>query len=150
MRAPFQILAIPYRREEAGLYYCVFHRADVDQWQFISGGGEDAETPEEAARREIFEESGEAGAELLRLRSMCFIPTDIFSRRYLENWPSDTYVVPEYSFGFECPGGILLSHEHLECAWLGYGEAKARLKWDSNRTALYELDCRLRGQDIHR
>ena len=33
---------------------------------------------------------------------------------------------------------------------LEYAEAKDRLKWDSNRTALYELDCRLRDHDIHR
>ena len=29
--------------------YCVFHRADHDQWQFIAGGGEDNETPLAAA-----------------------------------------------------------------------------------------------------
>ena len=33
---------------------------------------------------------------------------------------------------------------------LGFEEAKTRLKWDSNRTALYELDCRLRDHDILR
>ena len=149
MRAPFQILAIPYRRRGEDLYYCVFHRADIDQWQFVAGGGEDAETPEEAAKREIFEETGVVVDTLLRLRSMCFIPTDIFSKHHLINWPSDTYVIPEYAFGFECPGEVLLSYEHLECVWLRFAEAKAKLKWDSNRTALYELDCRLNGLDTH-
>ena len=52
-------------------------------------------------------------------------------------------VVPEYSFGFECPDDIVLSHEHTECVWLSFEEARAKLKWDSNRTALYELKCRL-------
>jgi len=145
MRAPFQILAIPFKRADGELKYCVFHRADHDQWQFLSGGGEDEETPEEAAKREIFEESGLSVTDLIPLRSMCFIPTDIFARRYLENWPPDTYVIPEYAFGFECKDTIRLSHEHLECDWLTHEEAKARLKWDSNRTALYELDCRLRN-----
>ena len=146
MRAPFQILAIPYRKNGEDLSYCVFHRADIDQWQFIAGGGEDAETPEEAARREIFEESGIAADQLLRLRSMCCIPTDIFPERYLRNWPADTYVVPEYAFGFPCGSPVMLSDEHLECVWLSYGEAREKLKWDSNRTALYELDCRLRNK----
>ena len=45
MRAPFQILALPYRMVDGAPYYCVFHRADHDQWQFVAGGGEDAETP---------------------------------------------------------------------------------------------------------
>ena len=146
MRAPFQILAIPYRRIEGELYYCVFHRADHDQWQFIAGGGEDAETPEEAARREIFEESGLTAGSLLRLRSMCFIPTEIFSEKYRKNWPADAYVIPEYAFGFACSGDIQLSDEHGECRWLPYADARAKLKWDSNRTALYELNCRLAAQ----
>ena len=38
---------------------------------------------------------------------------------------------------------IKLSHEHTECVWLTYDEATKKLKWDSNRTALYELHCRL-------
>ena len=147
MRAPFQILAIPYRRVGSKLYYCVFHRADIDQWQFIAGGGEDSETPEEAAEREIREESGVTASGLIRLRSVCSIPTDIFPKRHRANWPPDTYVVPEYAFGFRCPDDICLSREHLECVWLEYGEARAKLKWDSNRTALYELDCRLNGVD---
>ena len=49
MRAPFQILAIPYRIVDGTPMYCVFHRADHDQWQFIAGGGEDNETPLAAA-----------------------------------------------------------------------------------------------------
>ena len=54
MRAPFQILAIPYRIVDGTPMYCVFHRADHDQWQFIAGGGEDNETPLAAAKRETF------------------------------------------------------------------------------------------------
>ena len=37
MRAPFQILAIPYRVTPE-LQFCVFHRADIDQYQFVAGG----------------------------------------------------------------------------------------------------------------
>ncbi len=36
MRAPFQILAIPYRVTPE-LQFCVFHRADIDQYQFVAG-----------------------------------------------------------------------------------------------------------------
>lgn len=60
MRAPFQILAIPYQIIDGSPRYCVFHRADHDQWQFIAGGGEDNETPLEAAKRETVEEGGKA------------------------------------------------------------------------------------------
>lgn len=143
MRAPFQILAIPYRITDGTPLYCVFRRADIDQWQFIAGGGEDDETPVQAAKREIFEESGICTESIIELKSMCCIPTDIFSKRHLYNWAADTYVVPEYSFGFNCNDDIKLSHEHTEYAWLTYDEAREKLQWDSNRTALYELNCRI-------
>lgn len=55
MRAAFQILALPYRREGASILYGVFHRVDHDQWQFIAGGGEDDEIPLQAAQREAWE-----------------------------------------------------------------------------------------------
>lgn len=147
MRAPFQILAIPYKIIDNLPVYCVFHRADFDQWQFISGGGEDDETPLQAAIREIYEEGGINVDNILELKSMCYIPTDIFPEKYLHNWAENTYVVPEYSFGFHCKEDIKLSHEHVECIWLKYEEACSKLKWDSNRTALYELHCRLRNQE---
>ena len=149
MRAPFQILAIPYKIENGNPIYCVFHRADFDQWQFIAGGGEDDETPAQAAKREIFEESGIYADSIIQLQSMCYIPTDIFPEKYLRNWSEDTYVVPEYSFGFLCSGEIVLSHEHMEYSWLTYDEAIKKLKWDSNRTALYELNCRLKSRKSH-
>ena len=143
MRAPFQILAIPYRIVDGEPHYCVFHRSDFDQWQFIAGGGENSETPLEAAKREIWEESGVTVDSIISLTSMCSIPTYIFPKKYLCNWPEDTYVVPEYTFGFACEEEMKLSHEHLECVWLTYERACDKLKWDSNKTALYELNCRL-------
>lgn len=91
MRAPFQILAIPYRIIDGIFMYCVFHRSDHDQWQWISGGGEDDETPIEAAKREIFEEGGVAVKDIVELTSKCHIPTYIFPKRYLYNWPENMY-----------------------------------------------------------
>jgi len=143
MRAPFQILAIPYRITDEAMQFCVFHRSDFDQWQFIAGGGEDDETPLEAAKREIFEEAGIIVDEIIQLTSICYIPTNMFAEKHLKNWGMDTYVIPEHSFGFKCDTNIIISHEHTECAWLSYDEACKILKWDSNRTALYELKCRL-------
>ena len=147
MRAPFQILAIPYKIIDGLPLYHVFHRADFEQWQFIAGGGEDDEMPLQAAIREVYEEVGINADNILELKAMCYIPTDIFPKKYLYNWAEDTYVVPEYSFGFNCKESIKLSHEHTEYIWLTYEEARLKLKWDSNRTALYELNCRLRKQE---
>ena len=147
MRAAFQILAIPYRMVDGRPLYCILRRADSDDWQFIAGGGEDDETPLQAAIREIDEEGGVTADDIIPLQSVCSIPAEHFPKRHLYRWPEDTYVLPEYSFGFDCKGEIRLSREHTEYLWLPYEEARAKLKWDSNRTALYEFHHRLKNQE---
>jgi hypothetical protein len=62
-------------------------------------------------------------------------------------WGSDVYVIPEYSFGVEVKDQeIHLSGEHSQRAWLDYETASNRLKWDSNKTALWELHSRLSAE----
>ena len=142
MRAPFQILAIPFRLEPT-LQYCVLHRSDIDQYQFVAGGGENDETPIDAAAREIYEETSVKAAHIVSLTSMSYIPANVISKKHRDFWSPDTIVIPEYTFGFECTSEILLSSEHTGLAWMSYEDAIARLTWDSNKTALYELNCRL-------
>jgi len=43
---------------------------------------------------------------------------------------------------------VRLSREHVEIAWLTHGEALARLTWDSNRHALWELHERLTDPEV--
>ena len=86
--------------------------------------------------------------DIIQLQSVCSIPVENFPNRHLYRWPEDAYVLPEYSFGFDCEGEIRLSREHTEYLWLPYEEARAKLKWDSNRTALYELCQRLKHRKL--
>jgi dihydroneopterin triphosphate diphosphatase len=59
-------------------------------------------------------------------------------------WGDDVLVIPEYSFGVQLHNkSITLSHEHQDYAWLAFDVAIHRLKWDSNRNALWELNYRL-------
>ncbi len=141
MRAPFQILAIPYKIIDAVPLFCIYRRADSGEWQFIAGGGEDAETPLEAAKREAFEESGIQSKNWVKLKSQSYLPATVIHEKYRRNWDKNTYVIPEYTFGVECECHIHLSHEHIQYVWATYEEAHSKLKWDSNRTALYELSC---------
>ena len=55
------------------------------------------------------------------------------------------YVVRELAFGAEVAADevIRLSGEHADLDWLSYAKARDRLRWDSNRTALWELHTRL-------
>ena len=38
MRAPFQVITIPYKIIDKSPLFCIFYRADIAQWQFIAGG----------------------------------------------------------------------------------------------------------------
>ena len=97
MRAPFQILAIPYKLGPI-LQYCILHRSDIDQYQFVAGGGEDDEKPIEAAAREIYEETFVKAANIMSLTSMAYIPANVISQKHRDLWPHDTIVIPEYTF----------------------------------------------------
>lgn len=141
MRAPFQILVIPYKIIDATPQFCIYRRADSGEWQFIAGGGEDNETPIEAAKRETFEESGIKSTNWIELKSLSYLPVTVIQEKHRRNWNKDTYVIPEYTFGTEYTEDTTLSTEHTEYIWTTYEEAVKKLKWDSNRTALYELNC---------
>jgi dATP pyrophosphohydrolase len=143
-RAPFQVIVLPFTSKNLDeRRYAIFRRATHDMWQAISGGGEDSETPLQAAVRETFEEAGiVAGDALLTLDSRASIPVAVFAGT--AHWPKDLFVVPEYAFGlFVGDVTIRLSDEHTEVAWLPFREAHERLTWDSNRVALWELEQRL-------
>jgi len=143
MRAPFQILVILFRRAPEGLEIAVLKRSDAGYWQFVAGGGEDDETPIQAAQRETQEETGIAG-ELIRLDSMSTVPKDCFPAS--DSWRDDLFVIPEYCFAVDVGNrDVSLSQEHIEFQWVTYEQACSLLKWDSNRNALWELNERLKA-----
>ena len=152
-RAPFQVLVIPYLLSNSdGPMYAVFRTPGYESafWQWIAGGGESGETPIQAARRESAEEAGiSTTAHFMTLKTISSIPVFNFPGT---DWPDDLDVVPEYAFAVEIDDPVLtLSSEHVEYRWLDYRGAIEILKWDSNRTALWELQRRLiREGRIHR
>ena len=81
-RAPFPVLVLPHRRRDDGVTaYAVFRRRDDAMVrQAIAGGGEDNETPLEAARREAWEEAGiETSRPYVELDSRASIPVVHFA-----------------------------------------------------------------------
>lgn len=148
-RAPLQILVLPFRRNKNGNFeFAVFKRSDEVFWQGIAGGGEDNETPVEAAKRETFEETRiPVDSKFYPLQFKGNVPVNAFA--YRKFWPKDLYVIPEYYFAVECDGiEIVISHEHTEYKWALYDEAVSLLKWDSNKNALWELNERLLNNDL--
>lgn len=146
-RAPFQVLVYPYHRVRAGgCEYALLKRADARYWQAVAGGGEDNESPLEAARREAYEEAGiPANSDFLQLDTVESVPVTEFRDSHL--WGDTVYVIPQYCFGVSVKDNrLVLSHEHTEYRWLTYEEAYALVKYDGNKIALWELDKRLSGQ----
>ena len=143
MRAPFQILVFPYLKTKSGnIKYCIFKRKDLKTWQGIAGGGENEESPIETAKRETFEEAGiSTKNKFIQLSSIASIPVEAISGFI---WGKDTLVIPEYSFGVEVRNkDISLKDEHTKYEWMSFEEGLEKLEWDSNKTALWELNYRL-------
>jgi dATP pyrophosphohydrolase len=144
VRAPFQILVLPFRLRDGRREYAIFRRTDDGSWQGIAGGGEDTETPVEAARREAAEEAGiPMSTPLYRLRATGRIPTVGFGE-HRRHWPRDLLELPEHAFAVDCTGlELSLSAEHTAFEWVDLAQANERLRWPSNRVALGELHDRL-------
>ena len=144
MRAPYQTLTILNKKENEQIKFAIFYRNSHPIWQFVSGGGEDNETPIDTVVREIKEETSLVinKNEIRQLDSRATIPVLNITGKY--TWGDSVFVVPEYTFAVELKKyDIKLSNEHKEYKWVEYNEAMEKLRYDSNKTALWELNQRL-------
>lgn len=144
-RAKYQVLVIPYCIDNGKVQFCLFRRCDIDVWQFIAGGGEDEDISIiESAKREAFEEAGiSKTCDYFKLDTCCSIPSNCFKNAEAI-WGKECFVIPEYTFAVSVASTSLqLSQEHTEYNWLPYLEAQKVLQYDSNKTALWELNRRI-------
>ncbi|MHA6531208.1 NUDIX hydrolase [Paenibacillus sp. BAC0078] len=141
-RAEFQVLVIPYKITfSKHLLFSILKREGEGYWQWIAGGGEENESIIQAAKREAFEEAGiDPECNFMKLDSLAMVPVTHF--KAFKN-RTDIFVIPEYCFGVNVHDEILLSAEHTEYRWVNFETAMQLLKWDSNKTALWELDARI-------
>ena len=149
-RAKYQVLVLPYKKQGDKILYCIFQRSDMDVWQFIAGGGEDADaSPLISAKREAYEEADISyGEKYDALETKCSISTECFKKARLV-WGEACLVIPEYCFAVELTEGtIKISHEHTSFEWIDYTTAVQRLKYDSNRVALWELENKIKMEII--
>lgn len=110
----------------------------------VAGGGEAGDSPLQAARREAAEEAGLDGDfEFVELDARATIPVVHVTGEL--TWGPDVLVIPEFTFGVRVgTAELTLSDEHTEYGWFGLTAAMKAVQWDSNRSALWELDHRLR------
>ena len=146
-RLPYQVLVMPFRYAEGGgIKYALLERRGGRGWGAITGGGEDGdESPLETARRRAHEEASISREyQFMALASFSTWPAEAVAG-FLA-WGPDVLVIPEYAFAVEVQraGEIVLSAENTAYEWLDYPLAVRRLRSDSHRNALWELDYRLR------
>ncbi|WP_065869486.1 NUDIX domain-containing protein [Pseudomonas poae] len=147
MRSPFQVLVIPFRRNDEQIEFCSLQRSDNQAWQAVAGGGEDGDSSYSAAFRETSEELGIDVDVMIKLDTISSIPKQYFSSA--ATWGSSVYIIPEYSFGVDCTGKqINLSDEHSDLVWSSFEDTYIRYMYDSNKTALWELNERILQSDI--
>ena len=144
MRLPKQVLIIPYRITNGVAEFCIFKRKDLEFWQWISGGVEDFdENILAAAKREILEETGVKDVELTELECVTKIPVVNIVKEF--RWGNDIFYADEYSFSVKFDNiEIQLSEEHNIYSWVSYEEARKKLKYDSNKSALWELNEKIK------
>lgn len=136
----FQVLVIPFKKGQDGVKYAIFRRADLQVWQWIAGGGENGETPMNAAKREAWEETRiPRQSTYLELDSLTRIPASCFS----DLADPEASFLTEHSFGVEVDHLVpQISREHTEYRWISSAESQL-LKYESNKVALKELNAKL-------
>ena len=147
MRIPKQVLIIPYRKIDDKIEYCIFKRKDMNAWQWIAGGAEDFDKNIlESAKREFWEETNIKDVALQQLEMTCKIPVVNVVKDFM--WGEDVFYSEEYAFSANITDEkIQLSNEHTEYKWVDYSEARSLLKYDSNKSALWELDTKLKREN---
>jgi dATP pyrophosphohydrolase len=150
MREPLNVSVFLFRRGEQEGEFAIFRRSDDDNWQNVSGGVEKGETLVQAALRETAEEAGITHSfPLFKLDMVSGVAKTWFAaQRY---WPDDLYIVRKHFFGMDLgdsDSDVVLSPEHVEFRWVPYEVATSLLRYDDDKTALWELDARIRRGDL--
>ena len=146
MRAPYNVLVLPHCSRENEDFYCIFQRRDMLKWQFVAGGGENQEKPFEAAIRELSEETGIQNCKVEEMTSKTFVPVFHFSEESRAAWGGSVIVIPVYCFSAEIDPteNIVLSEEHTQYRWVDYKTAVDMLHFDIDKTAIWELNTKLK------
>ncbi len=146
MRLPYQIIIIPYKKSLNGFKFLILKRSDFNFWQWVSGGGESEDRNIiDTVVRELKEEINILvdPKKIIRLESR----NTIFEDEPLKYKDKNITVVPEYAFGVDIKESkIKISKEHREYRWVTKEVAKKLLRYDSNKTALQELDKIIRKE----
>lgn len=146
MRLPIQALVYVTRRIDGRREYLMLHRVrrGDDFWQGVSGGVESGETIEEAARRELMEETGFAP---IRFEDIDVSYTFPLAEKWRALYALGVSEIREHVFVAEVGGDhdpVIDPREHDEWRWCGFDDALALLSWPDNIIGLRAADAVVR------
>lgn len=151
MRLPIQVVIYVVRKNGDSFDYLILHRLPErhEFWQGVSGGVEQGETIEEAARRELQEEIGLSSTLFDIDYSYSFPVANMWSSLY--EWftahPEDlTIVVHNFVTIIDREFAPKLDgQEHDQFRWCSYDEAMELLYWEGDKKALVRVKEYLHG-----
>ena len=135
-RRPVQVLVFLARRKSEGWEFLLMRRVPRRGgfWQGVSGGAEDAEGLVEAARREVFEETGFV---LKTIEAIGYSYTFPMEAEWKHLYAPDVSRIEEHVFVALIDGREpRLSDEHDKWRWVRLETALELLKWPENKEAL--------------
>jgi 8-oxo-dGTP pyrophosphatase MutT (NUDIX family) len=149
-RRPDKIIVYLYRRPEPDqIEYLLLQRAPTGRagpiWQTVVGNAQWGEQLIEAARREVFEETG-----LTRLQGIIAIGYAFsfdFIPPHQSDYAPDVKAICNTVFASEVVSArpVMLSAEHIGHGWFPYPEALTRIHWIEEKEALIRLHPMLSG-----
>lgn len=138
MRIPIQVLVYPVRQVDTTWEYLLLRRIESRDgfWQGVTGGVEKDEELDEAARRELFEETGFIP---LKLEKIDFTYSFPVADEWKHLYAADVKEIVEYVFVAYVGSGtepVLDPCEHEQYKWCDIQEALMLLTWPENKEAL--------------
>lgn len=122
------------RRRAAELEVLTLRRAaggrNPGSWETIHGTIEPDEAPEDAARRELLEETGLVPAQLYNLSRV---------EGFYWHATHEVILIPQFAAFVHADAVVRLSAEHDRAEWLSAAAARARFAWPRERRAVDDI-----------
>ena len=139
MRIPIQVLVYPVRYTD-GWEYLLLKRIPSrgGVWQGVTGGLEEGEVLEEAAKRELYEETGFPPLKIEKIDLWYSFPV---ADEWRHLYKADVKEIIEYVFVAFLDAGepVLDPQEHDQYRWCSIDEALQLLYWPDNKEALKQV-----------
>lgn len=124
--------AVIFRQSVGKIYYLLLHY-EIGHWDFPKGHIEKGEKPKEAAKREIFEETG--------IKDIEFIFGFKETIKYFYNKDGKTVLKTVIFYLTQTKSkDVKISYEHQDFKWLPYGKALKQLTFDNAKNILQKAN----------